>query len=148
MAKPTKNDLGHSRYSDLAIKTFEAAFKSADPQKALGQLAGLLGQKVVLCCRAVKYSSSNGEPIEFEWVPNEEWKGDLWLNWGLCPPSISLDNDSPLYDPLLNYLPIGKTKVLKVGNRQFVVKHLPDRSEGSWERGGTVPHHIEFTVAD
>lgn len=145
MRKPTEKELYSIEFSDPTQEILKSAFASANPAEALKQLVRCLKGKVILRCEAIEYSRSTGKPIRYGWKPNESWDGRLWLDsFGNSP---SLDKNDPLYKPLLNFLPVGKTTIVEVGNEKFVVRHVPSRSEGDWQSGGTVPNHIEFTTA-
>lgn len=143
MRKPTEKDLYSIEFSDSVQEILGSVFTSTNPAEALKQLVGCLKGKAILRCEATEYSRSMGKPSRYGWKPFEKWDGCLWLNsFGNSP---SLDKDDPLYKPLLNFLPVGKTTIVEVGNEKFVVRHVPSRSEGDWQHGGTVPNHIKFT---
>lgn len=139
MEKATKDNLYVVEFSDSAQITIKGVFASTNPTEALKKLTGCLKGKAILRCEATKYSRSTGEPSHYDWKPFEKWDGCLWLNsFGNSP---SLDKDDPLYRPLLDFLPVGKTKVIETGNEKFVVQHVPP----DHQTGGTVPNHIKLT---
>lgn len=146
MIKPSRKELYRIEFSDPAKAILNSAFASTSPADALRQLTKLLRGKVILRCEVAEYSRSTGQPIRYIWKPSRKWDGNLWLGYfGNFP---SLGEDLPLYHPLLNFLPVGKTTIVENGKNKFVVRHVPSRSEGDLQHGGTVPDHIEFTKVD
>jgi hypothetical protein len=146
MREPSERDRFQIEFSDSAREVLSSAFASTNPEDAIRQLVRLLDGEVILRCEVVEYSSSTGKPASFGWKPFRRWDGKLWLDF--FGQLSSLDKDKPLYIPLLTFLPIGKTTVVEVNNKKFVVRHVPSRLEGSWQNGGTVPSYIEFTEAN
>jgi len=142
MRKVSEKDLYTIEFSEPAQIIFSSAFASTNPHDALKQLTHLLSGKVILRCEAVEYSRLTGKPVRYAWEPFKEWGGNLWFNSLGNSPSLS--KDMPLYKPLLAFLPVGKTIVIKSGGDNFVVRHVPSRGNVD----GTVPNHLEFTKAE
>ena len=145
MEKPTEKNLYSIRFSDAAETAMQSASNSTNFISASKNMVKLFDGEVVLRCEAVEYSRTNGKPVRFGWKPFEKWDGKLWFSsFGNSP---SLGKDEPLYQAVLSQLPIGKTIVIEVGKQKFVVQHVPARSEGDCQTGGTTPNHIQFSEA-
>lgn len=137
---------GEIRLSSEAQKIFISASQSTNPIEALKQLTQCVDMDVFCeVFSAIEFSPSNGEPIRYDWKPYERWDGRLWFMWGNSP---ALDQGDPLFKPLLSYLTKGKTVIIEVDKKRYIVRHVPEKSEGDWNNGGTTPNHIEFTKAD
>jgi hypothetical protein len=141
MREPSAVDLNTIDFSDSAKEIFEKAFASTDPSEALKLLTGCLKGKMILRCEALAYSTSTGFPTDFGWKPHAEWSGRLWLH--SLTNSPSLEKTDPLWQPLLDFLPLNKPLIVEVGSEKFIVERIPDDSQ----IGGTVPSHIKFTEA-
>lgn len=133
-------------FSDFGKGVLNSAFSSTDAEDALRKIAKLLDGQAIVHSEAVEFSPSTGKPVKFETRPFRAWDGRLWLNYRYNAPSLG--GDEALFRPLLDFLPEGKTKIVEVGDRKFIVRHVPEKSEGCMQCGGTTPNYIEFTKTD
>ena len=122
---------------------FKRAFNMENVQDAILLLGGLVG-KPIEEEEIVRYDTKTGDPVDTgKFKPYKAWDGVLWLNsFGNEP---SLDEKAILYAPLMQAVKRGDT--VSIGD--FIVQHIPERSEGGsgsmGDQGGTVEAHLWIT---
>src|SRR3989344_4911437 len=136
--KMHKTSVGQLRLTDSAGKIFEKAFDLGDLKEALTLIASLVGKPIAEICKVTKYSSKNGKPEKFKYVPYETWDGKLWLGGIFNNPAMT--KESRLHELVLEKLKVGDA--VQVGD--VVIRFVPDISDGDSYSGGTTPKHLEF----
>jgi hypothetical protein len=130
-----RNPMAEIRFLDAARVDFENASNSS-LQEALRLLGKWVGRPIRGTMEVSEYDEKSGEPLEYEFVPCENWDGRIWLNTWMLIPNLALED--PLYNIIINEIPEGD--IVKFGDCDYVIEHVP--SEGYAK--GAMPAHIRI----